>query len=55
MRVINGKVCPKCGGVTGHIVPGKHVMPDVKCEQCDTIILENLSADSIEYLLSFTM
>lgn len=49
VKVINGKSCPSCGGTIGKIplMPGPS---GVKCEKCNTLILESYTSDDIEII-----
>ena len=39
VRVINGDVCPKCGGTVGNFFLQDHSMPDqVACKNCNGVI-----------------
>ncbi len=49
VRVINGKSCPKCGNTIGWIsLDNKY--SGVKCDGCNTIILESYTSDDIEMI-----
>jgi hypothetical protein len=53
VRLINGKSCSSCGGTIGKIayltVLGA-AYSGVKCEKCNTVIVETYTADDIEII-----
>jgi hypothetical protein len=49
VRIINGKSCPKCGNTIGWISLG-NTYSGVKCDGCNTIILESYTSDDIEMI-----
>lgn len=49
VRLINGKSCSSCGGTIGKIALGT-AYSGVKCEKCNTFIVETYTADDIEII-----
>ena len=53
VRVINGKSCSSCGGTIGKIALCTALgtaYSGVKCEKCNTFIVEAYTADDIEII-----
>ena len=53
VRLINGKSCPSCGGTIGKIALCTALgtaYSGVKCEKCNTIILETYTDKDIEII-----